>query len=271
MATQSISELIEEQRIVFMEVIQESLRVNNKKNLFNWLQRGIQFLIAHDVIVYGIRPSTSEQFKFDYLSTTLEFSDEQFAMFISKETGFIHRVAKQWLVNKKPVLLAAEAQCDDSANYHVIAMHSKDTKAMVLQQSLVHGFGDTLGEISTMVMFGRLNSPVHESAGYLLELLMPHLHCALVKMHINNLPNTLIINQDSVSVALTRRELEVLQWLHAGKTNWEISTILGVSPTTVKNHVQNTIRKLGVGSRGQAAIKGASMGLISPIQYKRTF
>jgi transcriptional regulator EpsA len=271
MASLNIYDLIEEQRIVFMEVIEESLRVNNKKNLFNWLQRGIQFLIPHDVIVYGIRPSASEQFKFDYLSTSIEFSDKQFAMLISNETGVIQKAANQWYLNQKPILLAAKMQCVEPLNHHVIKMHSKDTIAMALQHSLMHGFGDTLGEISTMVMFGRINSSVHESSSYLLELLMPHLHCALVKVHTNNAPNPLMINQNSVSVVLTRRELEVLQWLHAGKTNWEISTILGVSPTTVKNHVQNTIRKLGVGSRGQAAIKGASLGLISTNQYNRAF
>jgi DNA-binding CsgD family transcriptional regulator len=53
-----------------------------------------------------------------------------------------------------------------------------------------------------------------------------------------------------------------------GKTNWEISTILNISPTTVKNHVQNIIRKLGVENRGQAAVKALNLGLISIHQSK---
>jgi DNA-binding CsgD family transcriptional regulator len=51
-----------------------------------------------------------------------------------------------------------------------------------------------------------------------------------------------------------------------GKTNWEISTILNISPLTVKNHVQNVIRKLSVLNRNQAAIKAAKLGLIKTLK-----
>jgi DNA-binding NarL/FixJ family response regulator len=97
---------------------------------------------------------------------------------------------------------------------------------------------------------------------------MPHLHCALVKVNANRTVMQSNKNQDFVLKTVTKREIEVLQWLHMGKTNWEISTILNISPTTVKNHVQNIIRKLGVENRGQAAVKALSLGLISIHQSK---
>jgi len=37
---------------------------------------------------------------------------------------------------------------------------------------------------------------------------------------------------------LTSREQEILRWIHLGKSNIEIGTILEISPLTVKNHVQ---------------------------------
>jgi DNA-binding CsgD family transcriptional regulator len=61
---------------------------------------------------------------------------------------------------------------------------------------------------------------------------------------------------------LTKRELEILQWLHMGKTNWEISSILEISPLTVKNHVQNILRKFDVQNRSQAVVRAAKLGLI---------
>ena len=51
---------------------------------------------------------------------------------------------------------------------------------------------------------------------------------------------------------LTRRELEVLSDLAAGRTNKQIARDLGVSLNTVKFHVRNLFQKLGVTSRGQA-------------------
>ena len=51
---------------------------------------------------------------------------------------------------------------------------------------------------------------------------------------------------------LTRRELEVLSALAAGRTNKEIAADLGLSPNTVKFHVKNLFQKLGVHNRSQA-------------------
>lgn len=51
---------------------------------------------------------------------------------------------------------------------------------------------------------------------------------------------------------LTRRELEVLSALAAGRTNKEIAADLALSPNTVKFHVKNLFQKLGVHNRSQA-------------------
>jgi DNA-binding CsgD family transcriptional regulator len=51
---------------------------------------------------------------------------------------------------------------------------------------------------------------------------------------------------------LTRRELDVLRHLVRGRTNSEIAAELYVSPGTVKTHVKNVLRKLGVANRAEA-------------------
>jgi PAS domain S-box-containing protein len=51
---------------------------------------------------------------------------------------------------------------------------------------------------------------------------------------------------------LTRRELEVLAMLAAGVTNAEIADRLVISESTVKSHVKNILRKLGVRNRTEA-------------------
>lgn len=53
---------------------------------------------------------------------------------------------------------------------------------------------------------------------------------------------------------LTPREREVLDALASGHTNKEIALALGISPGTVKTHVERLISKLGVRDRTQAAI-----------------
>lgn len=53
---------------------------------------------------------------------------------------------------------------------------------------------------------------------------------------------------------LTRREIEVLKLLAEGLFNKEIAYKLSISEKTVKNHVSNIFKKLGVFDRTQAAV-----------------
>jgi LuxR family transcriptional regulator, quorum-sensing system regulator BjaR1 len=63
-------------------------------------------------------------------------------------------------------------------------------------------------------------------------------------------------------VRLTPRERDALAWVAEGKSDWEISVILGVSETTVRFHVDNARRKLGAVTRAQAVARLAAARLI---------
>lgn len=62
---------------------------------------------------------------------------------------------------------------------------------------------------------------------------------------------------------LTRREVEMLNWIMAGKTDWEIATILRLSKKTVNYHVENAKKKLGSAHRITAVAVALRDGLIS--------
>ncbi|HYR94313.1 MAG TPA: response regulator transcription factor [Methylomirabilota bacterium] len=62
---------------------------------------------------------------------------------------------------------------------------------------------------------------------------------------------------------LTARELEVLRLLAGGTSTAASSVQLGISPATLRAHVQAILRKLGAHSRLEAVAEAARMGLIS--------
>jgi DNA-binding NarL/FixJ family response regulator len=66
-----------------------------------------------------------------------------------------------------------------------------------------------------------------------------------------------------VKLGLTPRAAEVLLWVAQGKTNSDIATILGISESTVKKHVLEIFGKLGVETRGSAALRAIEV-LASP-------
>lgn len=60
--------------------------------------------------------------------------------------------------------------------------------------------------------------------------------------------------RDDDGIPLTNRELQVLRHVALGLSNREIGQSLGISIETVKEHVQNILRKLDVNDRTQAAV-----------------
>ena len=62
-------------------------------------------------------------------------------------------------------------------------------------------------------------------------------------------------NKDAEKIKnLTKRELDVLKLLAVGMFNKEVGKRLEISERTVKNHVSNIFKKLGVTDRTQAAV-----------------
>jgi LuxR family maltose regulon positive regulatory protein len=63
-------------------------------------------------------------------------------------------------------------------------------------------------------------------------------------------------------VNLTKREIEILEWMARGAKNKEISQKASISVGTVKTHVHRIINKLEVQTRTQAILKAKKMNLI---------
>lgn len=61
---------------------------------------------------------------------------------------------------------------------------------------------------------------------------------------------------------LTKRELECMRWVAAGKTDWEIAQLLGIAPPTAHYHVERAKKKLKTSSRTGAVALLVLQGLI---------
>jgi len=81
---------------------------------------------------------------------------------------------------------------------------------------------------------------------FTLKLMMPHIYSGACAVYLGQ--------KESVppKIELSKREKEILHWISIGKTNIEIGEILGISSSTVKNHVYKIYKKLNVVNRAQA-------------------
>lgn len=64
------------------------------------------------------------------------------------------------------------------------------------------------------------------------------------------------------SVPLTNREVQVFRHIGLGLSNREIAQSLDISVETVKEHVQNMLRKINANDRTAAAVQAVRMGLV---------
>ena len=64
------------------------------------------------------------------------------------------------------------------------------------------------------------------------------------------------------ALGITRRELEILEWIAQGMSNREIAEKLFVSENTVKTHSSRVFDKLGPKRRTQAVQLGKEFGLL---------
>ena len=64
------------------------------------------------------------------------------------------------------------------------------------------------------------------------------------------------------AASLTNREREILALLADGLGNKQIAARLGISPNTVKTHLELLFDKIGVSSRAEAVATGVRRGLL---------
>lgn len=63
---------------------------------------------------------------------------------------------------------------------------------------------------------------------------------------------------------LSARQVEIIECVAKGMTNDQVARLLGVSASTVKNHLYTACRRLGAASRSQAVAEAIRLGLIAP-------
>ena len=69
---------------------------------------------------------------------------------------------------------------------------------------------------------------------------------------------------------ITNREKQILVQLAQGKTNKQISQVLMLSPSTVRNHISNIFTKLNISNRSQATAIAIYAGLLNSNSFEKS-
>ncbi len=238
-----------------MHVIHGSLDVRRKSQFFLWVQGRLQSLIPHEVMIcsygdYSRRSLVVEHF------ASYPLPGQDVESINDPENGLMIQAVRAWAERgEKPLLL-----CNSDRNATVYRRFESALFKHAFPNIAIHGMPVMSGHPSTHFIFANLPQPLTGKLGYILELLIPYVHAAFVRMLANERLEQYA--PPPTDRLITAREIEILQWVRDGKSNLEIGHILDISPLTVKNHVQKILKKLNVQNRAQAVARGISLQVI---------
>ena len=238
--------------------IDASLRVYSRPQLFGWTQGLLQNLIPHELLLCAVREDRALNYQVDCFASPWIDSDRIRALF-QQDVELVAGLVRRWVEAEfHPVVCSvrgadALARGEFSAELHGIGPDSL----------IVHGSYDPLGKPVSLFVLGAMAGDLGGEQGFLLELIVPFLHLAWMRSQLAR-PLEDIQAAARTPDLLTVREKEILRWIHLGKSNFEIGTILGISPLTVKNHVQKILRKLNVRNRTQAVGRALALRFLDP-------
>ena len=233
-------------------VIQRSHHIKTHLDYFVWLQNSLAELIPHDMLlsVWGdFSAQPGSKLYYDAASNLNNLRTTDVISAAESVNEFLYGVYECW----------------DTSDIDCFLIDEVNQKPLLNKVKAI--FPEQLLEVKTLLVYVVRDQRRNEACLYLffsqerdlvinipmMDFIMPHVDHALRK--IKPLEQSALFNSDDNAVSLSclsEREVEVISWIKAGKTNQEIGMILNISQNTVKSHLKRIFQKLNIGRRAQA-------------------
>jgi transcriptional regulator EpsA len=236
-----------------------SVRVHARPHFFSWTQGVLQSLIPHEVLICALR--SSEPLSLSIESFAMNVTDPAiFGDAFLRDAPVAPALVKAWEERRfRPVVCAV-----DDLKALAGGVFARELERIGATHLVAHGTHDAEGQMESFFTFACVSEGNVQRQAYLAQLLVPFLHAASMRIRMNMRTRGTESPKSAKRSAITPREQEILRWIYLGKSNFEIGTILGISPLTVKNHVQKILRKLNVVNRAQAVGKALDLRILNP-------
>lgn len=242
---------------LLLEIIREAPRVNDLETLDALLDGPLRELMKHEVMICGTG-FYLENGAYGHQYHSRDFPEAYFAGLRQADGSIDSPMMRAWRETRRPMYF--QSKRDD----HLYpAPWVENIQRHDLRNLIGHAMFDRRGKVGSTFIFGRLKGLVGDKQADYLEQVTPSL-CLALAQGLPPQPDEAGGFAGNAQALLSRKQGEVLQWIHLGKTNWEISKILGITEDTVKYHVNQAMQRLNTKTRAQAIGRALEIGLISP-------
>lgn len=236
-----------------LNVARQASRIRRHVQLLHWLQGDLQRLLPHDVLIAAWGDFSLDLVQLDVVAANPALR--------SRETGeycvrpLVRKLFDWWCsCGGRPTIV-------ETRHHDWFEQLSGDQEVSGLLRRMrtatVHGIKDERGRHDCLYIALSRQPAASPFLGEMLEMLLPYIDTALRQVPLLD-ADAAASDEPAATPAdtqLSEREIEIMDWVRQGKTNYEIAMILNISAFTVKNHMQRILRKLNVTNRAQASSK----------------
>lgn len=238
--------------------LEAALRVYSEQHFFSWTQGLLQSLIRHEVLLCCLRKGDNELSRIEGFATE-STEPHTFGNLFRQDAALAEKLIKAWENGHfRPLIRDLERDPLFAAS-----PLAREFIRLGATRVIAHGTHDANGRMVSFFVFACRENDAHSRQAHLVDLLVPFLHASWIRSKVSLSKTGTVAASAGNMDLLTAREQEVLQWVYLGKSNIEIGIILGISQLTVKNHVQEILRRLNVQNRAQAVGKAFNLHILT--------
>ena len=241
-----------------LRVIEAAVHVRDARGFFLWTQGQLQALLPHQLMLCLQFGPDEALLRLECVHGTVLGKATQAAL-CDPLAGLGPRLARLCRDGRR---LPCIGEAGEGGQDKGLAALQAELAGHGFGNLLMHGTGPLAGGHTVFVLLGVPQRPGARH-GYFLELLLPWLHMALLRLAQGGAapdPG----QHAAILRPLSAREAEILEWVREGKSNYEVGRILGISALTVKNHLQRIYKTLGVSNRTHALARCMALRLLAP-------
>jgi DNA-binding CsgD family transcriptional regulator len=231
-----------------LELIYRSTSCTDE-NSFRGLMEGLRSLIPFCFAICGSAQLGKGGTIVDYDVVNISYPTEWLSLYIAERYHEIDPVVKENFGN-----FALQYWEDTYSKWEPPKDFVMRASDFGLSHGYTHGVLSPDGHRGSLFSFAGEHMKRDCRTEAILWHIIPHLH--------NALSPVIRAQRSSKPVLISPREREVLNWLKLGKTNMEMSAILGISENTVKYHLKLIMQKLNTRTRTQTVAVALAQRLI---------
>lgn len=260
-----------EQALAIVRFLEAAPSVRRRYQFFVWTQSQMQALVPHQLMVCGAYQRHRRSVVFDAFHSVV-LSSLALRALTEPQAPLVQALSGAWVAQQgRPLAMGLDELGGEAAEEAALL-----AQELGCRELLVHGVArpQRPAEIESLFILGGPAAAEGSTPRLLcLDWLLPQLHRTWQRVvateHELLRPAQAPVQRPPAApaterggAAITLRERQILAWVREGKSNQQIAEALGISPLTVKNHIQKILRKLDASNRAQAVALAISRRLL---------